>query len=508
MRPSVRDPAGGGDWTGSGAMYCGLCHTLSQRYGQAARFILNYDFTYLAILLSDGTAGAQGAGRCYTSPIKKRPYLEPTAAMELAADESVILAYWQLRDGVEDHAWASGLKYRAGARLLESAYKRAAAFGRNSIRRCAASLQLLSALEQAKDPSMDRAADTFAVAAFQRCGGAGRTPSGGGCMEQILYHLGRWVYLIDAADDLKKDAESGNYNPVALRYGLTGRHMGRRRAAGTLPRPWTTPSTRWPRPLSCGISACGRRSCRPPFTQDCFRWDKPCWTARFHRPRQERTSERLRKPHERSISRSWAFPETATDEEIKKAYRKLARKYHPDNYHDSPLADLAQEKMKDINAAYEQITKERSGRGEQLRAPAAIARTPMADTAARATAGGDSVFQQVRYRHPDWETLSRAEALLANYSDHNAEWNFLKGVVCYRRGWMDEAKRYYQTACQMDPGNLEYQRALDYMENGPRQAYTPGGTTFGTDLCGSNLCLPMCCLWSLCSGSVPICCCC
>ena len=54
---------------------------------------------------------------------------------------------------------------------------------------------------------------------------------------------------------------------------------------------------------------------------------------------------------------------TATDEEIKKAYRDLARKYHPDNYHDSPLADLAQEKMKEINAAYEEITKERSGRG-------------------------------------------------------------------------------------------------------------------------------------------------
>ena len=97
------------------AMYCGLCHTLSRRYGQAARFILNYDFTYLAILLSDGTAGAQGAGRCYTSPIKKRPFLEPTAAMELAADESVILAYWQLRDGVEDHGLWKGLGYRVSA---------------------------------------------------------------------------------------------------------------------------------------------------------------------------------------------------------------------------------------------------------------------------------------------------------------------------------------------------------------------------------------------------------
>ena len=202
------------------AMYCGLCHTLSRRYGQAARFILNYDFTYLAILLSDGTAGAQGAGRCYTSPIKKRPFLEPTAAMELAADESVILAYWQLRDGVEDHAWASGLKYRTGARLLESAYKRAAALRPEFDQAVCRQLQLLSALEQAKDPSMDRAADSFAVL-LSSAAEELTDPVRKRIMEQILYHLGRWIYLIDGADDLKKDAESGNYNPVALRYGLT-----------------------------------------------------------------------------------------------------------------------------------------------------------------------------------------------------------------------------------------------------------------------------------------------
>ena len=194
VRPSVRDLPEE-ELDRFRAMYCGLCHTLSRRYGQAARFILNYDFTYLAILLSDGTAGAQGAGRCYTSPIKKRPFLEPTAAMELAADESVILAYWQLRDGVEDHAWASGLKYRAGARLLESAYKRAAALRPEFDQAVRRQLQL--AAEELTDPVRKR------------------------IMEQILYHLGRWIYLIDGADDLKKDAESGNYNPVALRYGLT-----------------------------------------------------------------------------------------------------------------------------------------------------------------------------------------------------------------------------------------------------------------------------------------------
>ena len=156
------------------------------------------------------------------------------------------------------------------------------------------------------------------------------------------------------------------------------------------------------------------------------------------------------------------------------------------------------------DVAYEQITKERSGRGDS---PAGGYRqNAYGGYGGQSYSGGDSVFQQVRYAIQLGD-LGRAEALLTNYSNHNAEWNFLKGVVCARRGWMDEAKRYYETACQMDPGNLEYQRALDYMENGPRQAYTPGGTTFGTDLCGSNLCLPMCCLWSLCSGGAPIFCC-
>ena len=218
VRPSVQDlPEGELDRFRT--MYCGLCHTLSRRYGQAARFILNYDFTYLAILLSDRTAGKEKAGRCYTSPIRKRPYLESTAAMELAADESVILAYWQLRDGVEDHAWAAGLKYRAGARLLESAYRKAAAFQPAFDQAVRRQLQMLSALEKEKDPSMDKAADTFAVLLSSAAEGV-EEPVRRRVLEQILYHLGRWVYLIDAADDLKKDAESGNYNPVALRYGL------------------------------------------------------------------------------------------------------------------------------------------------------------------------------------------------------------------------------------------------------------------------------------------------
>ena len=190
VRPSVQDLPEG-ELNRFRTMYCGLCHTLSRRYGQAARFILNYDFTYLAILLSDGAAGTEHSGRCYTSPIRKRPYLESTAAMELAADESVILAYWQLRDGIADHAGSAGLKYRAGAQLLESAYRKAAAFRPAFDEAVRCQLQLLSGLERENAPSMDQAADTFAVLLSSAAAELeNRTRQR--ILEQILYHLGRW----------------------------------------------------------------------------------------------------------------------------------------------------------------------------------------------------------------------------------------------------------------------------------------------------------------------------
>ena len=192
-------------------------------------------------------------------------------------------------------------------------------------------------------------------------------------------------------------------------------------------------------------------------------------------------------------------PETATDEEVKRAYRELARKYHPDNYHDNPPADLAQEKMKDINAAYEQITKMRSGGRSGGNGYSSAGGYSGYQQYGGQSASGSSVLQQVRIAIQTGN-ISRAEALLANYSDHNAEWNFLRGAVCYRRGWMDEAKRYYQTACQMDPGNAEYRQALEFMERGTQTAYRPGGQPFGTEACGGNLCLPLCCLWTLCNG--------
>ena len=200
-------------------MYCGLCHTLGKRYGAAARFILNYDLTYLAIFLSLPEEGMLQQGRCIVSPLKKRDYLFSSEALELAADESVILAYWQMQDGIEDHDLLHGLKYRGTAAVLESAYRKAAKTRPEFDAVTRRQLQTLRALEQENCASIDRAADAFA----QLLGGAAAEiadPLRRRILEQLLYHLGRWIYLIDAADDLKEDAQNGNYNPVALRYDL------------------------------------------------------------------------------------------------------------------------------------------------------------------------------------------------------------------------------------------------------------------------------------------------
>ena len=198
-------------------VYCGLCHTLGRRCGAASRFVLNYDLTFLAILLSDGAECGSTCRRCVVHPFRARRCLRESPALEKAADLSVILAWWQLRDGVADHGFWRGLPYRLAAGLLRRAYRRASA--RQPEFDCGTRRQLaeLSALERAGCESLDRPADTFARL-LAGAATAAETPLRRRVLEQMLYHLGRWIYLVDAADDLKKDVRTGNYNPLVPRF--------------------------------------------------------------------------------------------------------------------------------------------------------------------------------------------------------------------------------------------------------------------------------------------------
>ena len=177
----------------------------------------------------------------------------------------------------------------------------------------------------------------------------------------------------------------------------------------------------------------------------------------------------------------------ASEEEIKRAYRDLARKYHPDNYADNPLADLAQEKMKEINEAYEALTK---GGGS----------TGGGQDYARQSRGGYSggstnpTYAAIR-QNINMGNIVVAEQQLNAIATRDAEWYFLSGAVAYRKGWMDEARRNYEIACQMAPNNLEYQQALRMFSAGgnPYRRNYAGGGMSGCDMCSTLICADCCC---------------
>lgn len=178
----------------------------------------------------------------------------------------------------------------------------------------------------------------------------------------------------------------------------------------------------------------------------------------------------------------------ATDDQIKDAYRELARKYHPDNYTDNPLSDLAGEKMKEINEAYDAIVNERR-RGSSKKS---------------GSAGGNSYsgtnFPEVRSLINQGR-LEQAQEILDGVppQSRDAEWYFLNGTVLYRRGWFDQAYTSFATAVRMNPQNLEYRNAMNAAQRQSGQQYNPyrsygsAGGCSGCDVCQGLICADCCC---------------
>ena len=200
----------------------------------------------------------------------------------------------------------------------------------------------------------------------------------------------------------------------------------------------------------------------------------------------------------------------ATDEEIKKEYRNLARKYHPDNYAGSDLADLAGEKMKEINEAYDQIQKERAGKasgggygGYQSQSGGASYRGT-GSGAGGGAAGLGRVRQLINAGR-----FAEAGIILDSIpqGERNAEWNYLKGCVLLQRGWYYDAQKYFELACYMDPGNTEYQAALQNIRNSAGQygkTYRQSAGCSACDMCTGLICAD--CLCECCGGDLIRCC--
>ena len=214
------------------AYYCAICRAVKKRYGELPRLMLSYDAVLVA-LLAEGVAGEPGETgfntfRCFNNPFKKRNEAARTAAIDYAADVMALLGWMSLKDRKEDRDQGSPLKGFAvsmSENVTRGTGRRAAERLGGKARVCMACFDDQRALELAKESSLDRAADPTGRMMAELLD---FTDIPGICvatvasalskkLRKIGYHLGRYIYIIDAIDDLESDRESGAYNPLLLR---------------------------------------------------------------------------------------------------------------------------------------------------------------------------------------------------------------------------------------------------------------------------------------------------
>lgn len=178
-------------------------------------------------------------------------------------------------------------------------------------------------------------------------------------------------------------------------------------------------------------------------------------------------------------------PRTATNDEIKKAYRKLCKKYHPDSYVNNPLADLAEEKFKEVQAAYDQIMKEREGGGGSY---------------SYSTNGNsqETAELQAARNYINARRFHEALNVLANISNRNAMWYYYSAVANMGIGNNTIAVEHAKQAAAMEPNNMEYVNFANQMQF-RGQHYQSAGYGYGRPSYGTgNLCCDLWCLDSMC----------
>lgn len=206
--------------------------------------------------------------------------------------------------------------------------------------------------------------------------------------------------------------------------------------------------------------------------------------------------------------------EGASMDEIKRAYRELVKKYHPDQYQNNPLSELAEERLKEANEAYDYLMNKFEGRGNARKGwnnSRDVNRDKNSGYNGDYGSGGgyDNSFTQVRTAINRGNFFG-AENILNNMPERNAEWQYLTGMVFLRKGWYNEAVNHIQMAVNMEPGNFEYRDTLNKMStnnNTYRGASFDRGYRQGPDMCSMCQCLICsdCCCESM-GGDLIGCC--
>lgn len=200
-----------------GAYYCGVCKSIGKRLGQAPRFTLSYDAAFLALLLASLKEDKEVIEKqhCIAHHINKKPIVLDNNSIDYAADVMVILAYHKFIDDINDDNSFRG--HFGKVALYKSYHKLRKKYGRlcEDIEK---QLTILTNLEKEKCGSLDRVLEAFALIMESLFTNG---PTGDNSKRQLSVlgkNLGRWIYLIDAADDLARDIDSNSYNPILYRY--------------------------------------------------------------------------------------------------------------------------------------------------------------------------------------------------------------------------------------------------------------------------------------------------
>ena len=170
----------------------------------------------------------------------------------------------------------------------------------------------------------------------------------------------------------------------------------------------------------------------------------------------------------------------ASEEEIRAAYRELVKKYHPDKYIDNPLADLAEEKMQAINEAYDVLMK----RGTQQQSY----QYGYGQQNQQSYGSGNSYYYAIR-QEIDRNNLAKAEQMLINAPNRDAEWYFLSGVLSFRKGYREDGLANIEQAMAMDPDNFEYRRFYQNLKSG---AHMYANRSNGQGYNGNDMCSDCC----------------
>lgn len=200
-------------------VYCSVCRTLGKRYGLAARLTLSYDFTFLAIIrMSIGSCVPDfEQKRCPFNPAKKCNFCRNGSdALNYTADIAMLMVWYKIIDDIADSGFFRKLLLLMIKPIFGRYYRKAKKYQPEINELISSMMQKQSELERAKTANLDEAADPTAVALGEIFCYNCKDEAQSKVLRRMGYCLGRWVYITDALDDMDKDREKGNYNPVIL----------------------------------------------------------------------------------------------------------------------------------------------------------------------------------------------------------------------------------------------------------------------------------------------------